>query len=222
MKGLIFAFSLISTAVFAQCDNYFFLQSNKTVEMVVTDKKGKPNGKQLYKVQEVSKSGTNHSGNVSLELYNEKGKLQATNNMKVSCQAGMLNMDMRIFIPEEQSKQFNNATATTEEAYLEYPNSVKVGEKLKDGKIVMTIDNNGLKQKLTVIVSDRIVEAEEKVTTPAGSWDTYKLHYKTMVNVETMGIPIKINVEGTEWYAPGFGSVKTLSKYGTTEVVSIK
>lgn len=222
MKLLTLTFFLATTAVFAQCDNYFFLQSQKTIEVAITDKKGKPNGKQLYKVQEVTKSGNVSSGAVSTELYNEKGKLQATNNMKVSCQAGMLNMDMRIFIPEEQSKQFNNATATTEEAYLEYPNSIKVGEKLKDGKIVMTIDNNGLKQKLTVIVSDRMVEAEEKVTTSAGSWDTFKVHYKTMVNVETMGIPVKINIEGTEWYAPGFGSVKTLSKYGTTEVISMK
>jgi len=222
MKLLTLSLFLISTAVFGQCDNYFFLQAKKTVEVAVTDKKGKPNGKQLHKVQEVNKSGTTYSGTVSVEIYNEKGKLQGTNNVKVSCQGGILNMDMRIFIPEEQSKQFNNATATTEEAYVEYPTTLKVGEKLKDGKIVMNIDNNGLKQKLTVVVTDRMVEAEEKVTTPAGSWDTFKVHYKTMVNVETMGIPIKINVEGTEWYAPGFGAVKTLSKYGTTEVVSIK
>jgi hypothetical protein len=37
-----------------------------------------------------------------------------------------------------------------------------------------------------------------------------------------MGIGIPMNMDVTEWYAPGFGTVKTESNSGDTEIVSIK
>jgi hypothetical protein len=36
-----------------------------------------------------------------------------------------------------------------------------------------------------------------------------------------MGMSIPVNIEGTEWFCPGFGIVKTETKYGTTLVTSI-
>ena len=222
-KMFFYVLAIMPIVLHAQnCGQYFFLQAKKTVEMAVSDKKGKPNGKQVYKVQEVSGSGSSLVGSVVAELYTEKGKLQATNEMQVKCMAGVLTMDMRIFIPEEQAKQFQAGTASANQMSLEYLSDMRVGDKLKDGNIVVNIDNNGLKQKLTVLVSERIVEAAEKVTTPAGTWDTFKIHYKTAITIETLNIPVKINFEGVEWFAPHFGTVKTLSKYGATEVVSVK
>jgi hypothetical protein len=37
-----------------------------------------------------------------------------------------------------------------------------------------------------------------------------------------MGVGIPVNIEGTEWFAPGFGIVKTESKHGSTAITSIK
>jgi hypothetical protein len=42
------------------------------------------------------------------------------------------------------------------------------------------------------------------------------------MKIKTMGIGMPMNIEGTEWFAPGFGVVKTQSKQGGTEIVSIK
>ena len=35
-------------------------------------------------------------------------------------------------------------------------------------------------------------------------------------------IPINSNLDGTEWFAPGFGVVKSDSKNGSTVITSIK
>jgi hypothetical protein len=37
-----------------------------------------------------------------------------------------------------------------------------------------------------------------------------------------MGVGIPVNMDGVEWYAPGFGVVKTQSKHGATEISAIK
>ena len=73
-----------------------------------------------------------------------------------------------------------------------------------------------------MIVYDRKVEDKEKVSTPAGSWDCYKISYKSKMSIKMMGVGIPVSMDGTEWYAPGFGVVKSVSKHGTTEITSIK
>jgi hypothetical protein len=46
--------------------------------------------------------------------------------------------------------------------------------------------------------------------------------YKSKITIKTMGIGMPFNIEGTEWFAPGFGIVKTESKYGGTAITAIK
>ena len=106
--------------------------------------------------------------------------------------------------------------------YIEYPNGMNVGDALKDAKMHMDMDNNGMKQTVDMEVFDRKVEGKEKITTPAGSWECYKISYKSKMRVKTMGIGMPMNIEGTEWFAPGFGIVKTQSKQGGTEIVAIR
>jgi hypothetical protein len=86
----------------------------------------------------------------------------------------------------------------------------------------MDINNNGLKQTVSMTISDRKVEGKESVTTAAGTWDCFKISYKSKMVVKTAGIGIPVNIEGNEWYAPGVGVVKTQSKSGGTAITAIK
>ncbi len=100
---------------------------------------------------------------------------------------------------------------------------MKVGDQLKDATMHMDMNGaNGMKQSVDMEMKERKVEAKEKITTPAGSWDCFKISYKSKMRIKTMGIGMPMNIEGTEWFAPGFGVVKTQSKQGGTEIVSIK
>ena len=98
-----------------------------------------------------------------------------------------------------------------------------IGDALKDAKMHLDMENaSGMKQSVDMEVFDRKVVAKEKVTTPAGSWDCFKITYKSKMRIKTMGIGMPMNIEGTEWFAPGFGVVKTESKHGGTEIVAIR
>lgn len=218
--GLACFISLLCTA--QECANYYFLQNNKTVEMTIFNKKGEPNGKQVYSVSNISNMGGVTRGTVNSEMMDKKGKTVARGKSDIECTGGIMMIDLKMMLPQQQQEQFNKTDAKLDRVFIEYPNNMKPGDQLKDAELHITMDNNGMKQELNMTVNNRKVEGQESITTAAGTWDCFKISYKSKLNVRTMGVGIPINIDGTEWYAPGFGVVKTESKHGSTEITSIK
>ena len=214
---------LACTSALAQdCTNYYFLQNNKTVEMTIYNKKGVENGKQVYTVSDVKKSGGGMTGTVNSEMFDKKGKTIAKGHSEIECSNGMMMVDMKMLLPSAQQEQFAKADVKADKIYIEYPASMKAGDQLKDATLNMTVDNNGMTQTVNMVISNRKVEAKESVTTAAGTWECFKISYKSRMTIKTMGVGIPINIEGIEWFAPGFGVVKTESKYGGTAITAIK
>lgn len=214
---------LIACSAIAQdCGNYYFLQNNKTIEMTVYNKKGDPDGKQVYMVNEVKNAGGSTTSNFQSEMFNKKGKSISKGMGKVECKDGVMFVDMKVRLTEQQQEQFANAEAKMDNMYIEYPSGMKPGDALKDANMNLEIDNKGMKQTLSLNVINRKVEAKESVTTTAGTWECFKISSKNKIVIKTMGVGIPVNFEATEWYAPGFGIVKTESKYGATAITSIK
>lgn len=215
--------ALLTDATQAQdCNTYYFLQKNKTVEMTIYNKKGEANGRQVYTVSDVTSSGGNTTATVNSEMFNNKGKSIAKGHSQIQCQGGIMMLDMTMQLPEQQQEQFAKADVKADKIFIEYPNNMKAGDHLKDATLNMDIDNSGMKQSVNMVTSDRTVVAKESVTTSAGTWDCFKITFKSKITIKTMGIGMPVNIEGTEWFAPGFGIVKTESKHGGTAITAIK
>jgi len=212
----------LNKSIGQDCKNYYFLQKNKTIEMTIYNKKGDVSGKQVYTVSDVNTSGSGTTGIINSELFDKKEKSIAKGHTEIVCNGGVMMLDMKMQLPQQQQEQFSKADVKADKIYIEYPASMKPGDNLKDATLNMTIDNAGMTQTVNMVTSDRKVEAKESVTTPAGTWDCFKISYKSKITIKTMGIGIPVNIEGTEWFAPGFGIVKTESKHGSTAITSIK
>jgi hypothetical protein len=218
MKSLILTACLSTAASFAfsQTCNYYFLQDGKTAEITNYNRKGEDIGKSVYKISSVSKSGGSTSSMVQTEMFDKKGKSFAKASNSVKCTDGALMMDMKMFMAPEQSGQIK-AEAKASDVYLAYPTNMKTGDALPDGKFNMEIkQDNGMTSKVDVNITERKVAAEESVTTPAGTWQCFKITYRSAVKIGMMGIGIPIRADVTEWFAPGFGTVKTEAKGATT------
>jgi hypothetical protein len=215
--------SLLTNVSFGQdCKGYYFLQPNKTIEMTIYNKKGSANGKQVYTVSNVTTNGGSTNATVNTEMFSEKGKSLAKGHSEIKCTGGVMMLDMTMQLPQQQQEQFAKADVKADKIYIEYPVNMKAGDQLKDATLDMTIDNAGMKQSVNMVTSDRTVVTKESVTTTAGTWDCFKITYKSKITIKTMGIGMPFNIEGTEWFAPGFGVVKTESKYGGTAITAIK
>ena len=116
---------LIVIGVTAQdCSNYYFLQNNKTVEMTVYNRKGDPNGKQIYTISDVKNSGGSTTSNFNSEMFNKNGKSIVKGSGKVECKGGVMFVDMKMLLPQQQQEQFAKAEAKMDNMYIEYPASM--------------------------------------------------------------------------------------------------
>ena len=218
--SVIISLLFISVSAISQdCKNYYYLQNNKTIEMTIYNKKGEASAKQVYTVSDYKNSGGASSATVNSEMFDKNGKSITKSISTVKCIGGVMMMDMKMSMP--QGQQYGTTDAKAENVYIEYPAAMNAGDNLKDGHMELDMDNKGMKQSLTLDVANRKVEGKEKITTPAGTWDCYKITNSTKMKIKTMGIGIPMNMDVTEWFAPGFGIVKTQSKYGETIITSI-
>ena len=190
--------------------------------MTISNNKGKESGKMTYVISDSKKNGSSITATINSEFVDTKGKTitKATNNVK--CENGVMQMDMKTFIPPAQMEQMKSGEAKATDVYLEYPANMKVGDQLKDGQFNMDYESNGLKSSIEISITERKVEGKESVTTPAGTWECFKISAKNKIVSKVAGIGFPIKMDVNEWFAPGFGIVKTESKSGKTEITSIK
>src|SRR5947207_6965547 len=57
-----------------KCGDYYYLQCNKTIEMTISNKKGKEGGKLVYVISNVGKKGNISIATVNSELFDKNGK----------------------------------------------------------------------------------------------------------------------------------------------------
>jgi hypothetical protein len=220
----VLAACLFTFALSAQdCSGYYYLQNNKTIELSIKNKRGKDDGKVIYTISDVKKNGGATTASVKSEVFDKKGKSIAKSAAAVKCRNGSIMMDIKMFIPSQQGQQVDPASAKIDDVYIEYPGNMKVGDVLNDGRMSGDVKmQGGMEAKMEMEITNRKVEAKESVTTPAGTWQCFKITYNSKFTTRIAGIGIPIKMEITEWYAPGFGLVKSESKYGSTEITAIR
>lgn len=225
------ALSILSFASAQECSGFYYL-SNSSVEMTTYDRKGKESGKLTYTIRDVSKAGNTTTASFTSEMVDEKGKSLSKGSGKYKCTGGVLLIDARVAMPQEQMAAYKDMEVKADEVFIEYPASFSGGENLKDVNLKMDIVNKGATfSTITLEESNRKVEGKESVTSPAGTWDCWKITYdgrfRATIGGPT-GIGIPVNFKSTEWFAPGFGIVKTESYnkngklMGSTLITAVK
>jgi len=226
------AFLFLSIAICAQnCSGYYYLSSSE-VQMTTYDKKGKESGKVTYTINAVTKQNNTTSAHFVSQMVDEKGKKITGGSGIYKCSGDNLYIDARVSMPQEQMAAYKDMEVKADEAFIEYPASLKSDQALKDANVKMEVHNKGsIFSVLTMDETNRKVAGKESITTPAGTWECYKITYDgrfraTMGGPSGIGVPF--NFKAIEWFAPGFGIVKTETynkneKFiGSTLITSVK
>jgi hypothetical protein len=222
---IIAAFLAFSTTAFTQnCTSYYLLQNNRRIDNTIYNKNGQVFGKQYFSVSGVSSTTDATTANVRLEMIDKDGNVVSNSTNAIKCKGGVMMMNMKMALPQQQQALTTEGSGSPkgESAFIEYPSNMKVGDKLKNAEFTMDMNRGGMQQHVSMQVSSRKVEGKEKVTTKAGTWDCFKISYKGKITVNAMGMVLPIDLTGTEWFAPGFGMVKTKSNFGSSEITAIK
>ena len=188
---------------YAQNCGYLLLKNNAEVEMSMFDKKGNASGKVVYKV--LSSNGT--EAKVNSKVFNEKGKELTNAEGTYKCEEGNFSVDMKAMLPGDQSKAMKDMEVKTNNATLNYPSTLIVGSKLADNEFTADSYTGGMKlMSMTLKVTDRKVEGKENITTPAGTFECYKI--TSNQNIKAI---FNMNIQTTEWFSPNIGIIKSES-----------
>lgn len=234
MKKLLFTFACtfitLVTVLAQDCQNFYFMTNNSQIEMTTYDKKGGKSGVMTWKITDVKKDGNSFIAQVNSTFSDEKGKEITKSTGSYKCTNGLLEADVRMSLPQQQGQPMQPTEAQMSSAYIEYPSNMSVGQSLKDVDFNMDMNmSGGMKANMNFKETNRKVDAKEKVTTPAGTWDAYVISYESFMKTKmgAIGMP-GFTFQVKEWFVPGFGLVKseTYSKNGklagSMQLTSIK
>lgn len=200
------AFCLLLIPGFAQdCDPYFPMDEGAMFELTSYKKKGKVTSVATHQVKEKRTMADGLEAEIETEVVDQKGKEVAKSTYTVKCEEGIFYIDMSTLMPAEQMEAYSDMEMTMEGDYLDFPPDLSVGQELADGELNIQI-NMGIPLKMSIIVTDRKVEAKETITTEAGTFDCYKLTYNMQ-----MKVGMRMEFEIVEWYAKGVGMVRSES-----------
>ncbi|HPG33491.1 MAG: hypothetical protein H6541_05560 [Lentimicrobiaceae bacterium] len=206
-KSILFLFSLlILTGLKAQdCDGYFPAKSGTFIETKSYDAKGRLTGTNQQTILAVEPMATGLTMKVQSEQFDDKDKPTFSQVLGMRCENGVFYMDMKNFLDPKTMGGMKDMEMTVDGLDLEFPNVLQVGQTLNDGNINMGVLSGGMQiMSMSVKMYNRKVEAIESVTTPAGTFECYKLTYD--MDIKSI---MKMTVKATQWVARHIGAVKT-------------
>ena len=203
---LLTVFSLlvfVYTGMAQECTYFYPMEEGTLIELRHYNKKAKVSGTTRQEIIDKKTSGGSVSITIKSTFFDEKGEELMTSNLTMECKDGVFTFDMDQFLNDEMLSGLGDIEFTIEGDNLEFPAKMKPGDQLKEGTIKLIVPDMAM-MNMTTKVYNRKVEAIEKVTTEAGTFDCFKITYDVYVD----GM-IDFNTKGTEWIANDVGAVRT-------------
>jgi hypothetical protein len=191
-------------------DCKMFFPSEKGTEMTMKSYNGKDKltGSTINKILDKQVDGNKIKVIFSSRSLDEKGKETGNGQMEVKCEDGVFYIDMKNFLDDQMMEAYKDMQVEIEtNNAMQFPGSIDIGMPLPDANILIKISNQGIPMfTLSVNITNRKIESKETITTPAGSYECYKMSYdvetKTMMTVKTKGI---------DWFTENVGTVRSES-----------
>ena len=143
--------------------------------------------------------------NVQEWSKNEDSDSAGAITYKVMCKDGEFLMDMSNYLDKEKMAAYQGMDVKVSSSNISIPSNPTEGQVLGDGYVSADISNEGIHMMtLTVNIKNRKVEAKEKITTPAGTFDAIKISYDLEMR---MGLLFKF--KGKQWFVKNTGIVRT-------------
>lgn len=202
------AFLTFTSLMHAQnnCSAFYPMEEGATYEYVHYNKKDKVEGTTAYEVTEVSDSGGETYATMLLKYSDSKGKNEYETDFKITCTGDGVKIDFESMFPSQMQQQYENMNVEMDMTGtdIQIPNDLSVGQTLDDANVTVSMDMGAMKMKINVETTDRRVEAQESVTTTAGTFDCYLITEKTKSKVMMSNTELSNKL----WLAKGIGIVK--------------
>ena len=203
-------FTAVSLFVFISakaqdCVSYYATDEGTRIEMQSFDAKNKLTGINTQKVIKKEIVDGRMTITVESQSFDAKNKPSGSSTFEYSCANGVFYIDMKKFLDPSAGQSYEGMEVTINATDMEMPAVLTVGQQLKDASFSMQVSNQGFPvMNTSVNITNRKVEAYEKITTTAGTFDCYKISYDLALQNF-----VKIQTRCIEWYSLNTGAVRS-------------
>lgn len=195
MKTLLLPLLLIvvawSTSTAQTCMGLTF-KSGMRFELSQFNAKDKPIGKINYQINDVRKEGASTVMDIVAQVDEEKGKQRPLYTIHYTCTGNELIADMSGMMQAMQNNGMRDTEMKLKTNKLVYPGKLSVGQKLSDGQMEVEMNTNGnTMMTMNMVMANRQVASQAPLTTPAGTFDAYKITSDITIENRVMGMPIR-------------------------------
>jgi hypothetical protein len=196
----------ISSVFYAQdaCVSYLPDESTK-MTYINYDKKGKEESTTTTEVKSVKTVGDTTYYKVHQLVSTGKKKNDYETDFKYRCEGNKFVIDMKSVLNSEMMAPYQDASVVVETDNMSIPSTLEAGMELEDGKIDVMVKMDYLTTNIKARVFYREVLGQEEVTTPAGTFNAWKIEG----NVESKVTFMRVAVRTVEWYVRDVGIVRS-------------
>lgn len=209
---LFFLLSLAFTAstTFAQdCTHPLGLSKNTEFVYQVTDRgnnKGTINNKV---VQQVADKEGIYTTTFKSTRISKNNRPETAEEFQIKCTGNTLYLDAMLLLREQALQAFEGKDFDFTPVAIAYPQGMQVNQKLPDGKLGVKVRSSTVAiTQMSMLATNRKVEAIEKITTPAGTFDCFKITYQYVLELDAMGMPLRDVYNVEEFFSLEHGLIK--------------
>ena len=195
--------TFIPTSGQESCSKYYNLEEGANFQYANYGKNGSKEGSIQYEVHNVSHRDQDTEAWMKITYKDTKGKEYLSSDYNINCIDNVVEIDYESMISSETLKQYKGKKMDISGSDIVLPNDLRIGQKLEDASVTMTMDVGGAKMNFQVDLINRSVEKKDATTTPAGSFDCYVI-YSERVTKKMMQQTFPSRL----WLAEGVGMIK--------------
>ncbi len=167
-----------------KCASLYVFREGAVVENASYDENGKETSRQTSNVLKVTNDGSSLNSEVQMKTSGTDTSNVFTG--KYRCDGKNLYVDLSSLFANMESKG-----ATMQGDAIVFPIDLTEGQTLPDATYAFSMDAQGQQMKTKVTVKDRKVTGRETITTPAGTFNCYKITANIDADVDFPGMDEK-------------------------------
>lgn len=136
-------------------------------------------------------------------IKDKRGRDIVENSFKAICSGGVTRLDPAS-IMSAQLQQYEGMEYSITGDDIFFPNTLSVGQSLPDATVTMTVDAGMMNITTTISMTNRMVERQEPITTPAGTFECYLVTYSNNLKMGALNKTYSCK----QWISRGVGMVQ--------------
>lgn len=177
---------------FAQSCMGITIKPGMTYELSTFNAKDKPTGRIRYHIDNVKTQGSNTIMDITAQFTDESGRSKTPYTVHYTCTGNEIQADLSGLMQGMTGMNSKDMDMTIKTNRLAYPAKLTVGSSLSDGQMDADMNSGGtVMMTMSMAMTNRKVEGQESITTPAGTFNAYKITSDVAFDNRAMGIPIR-------------------------------